>query len=117
MSAKTKKSERTNILEAFKAGRLRVVTNVNVIALGFDFPGLDTVVLGNPTRSLARWYQQVGRIVRPHPGKPWGAVVDLVGSLDMFGHVEGLEICPGGKSGEQWTVHGTHGQLTNRYLE
>ncbi len=113
VTAKTSPRQRQTILDAFKAGDIRCVANVGIIALGFDFPRLDTVVLGAPTRSLSRYYQQVGRAIRPHPEKPWAAVVDMVGSVEMFGRVEDLVLRPGGKTGEQWAYYTNRRQLTN----
>ncbi len=113
VTAKTPPRKRDAILGDFKAGRIRVVANVGIIALGFDFPLLDTVVLARPTRSLALYYQQVGRAIRPHPEKPWAAVVDLVGVTDMFGRIEDMELRPGGVSGQKWSVWSGRRQLTN----
>ena len=117
VTAKTPPKERDRILRDFKAGRYSVVCNVGIIALGFDFPRLDSIVLARPTRSLALYYQQVGRAIRPHPGKPWAAVVDMVGLLDTFGRVEDLEIRPGGATGTKWAVWSKGRQLTSVYLE
>ncbi len=116
ITAETPKGERKRTIEAFKAGDLAVVSNVGIIALGFDFPELDTVVLGAPTMSLARYYQQVGRAIRPHPSKPWAAVVDMVGNVDRFGRVEDLVLKPGGKTGEQWAYYSRGRKLTNVLL-
>ena len=117
VTAKTPPVERRRILEDFKAGRYQVVCNVGIIALGFDFPSLDTVVLARPTRSLALYYQQVGRAIRPHAAKKWAAVVDLVGLVRTFGKIEDLELRPGGVSGQKWAVWSGRRQLTNVYLD
>lgn len=114
VTSETPADERDAIVRDVRAGKIRVVSNVNCLALGFDFPALDTVVLGGPTISLARYYQQIGRAVRPHPSKAKAVIVDMVGLTDMFGHVEDLAIRASGKSGEQWAVHDGGGrQVTN----
>lgn len=116
VTGETPARERERILGDFKAGRIPVVSNVNVVAIGFDFPGLDGVVLAAPTVSLARYYQQVGRAVRPAPGKRDALVVDLVGTVEQFGHVEDLVLEPGGVTGEKWVVKSHGRDLTNVYF-
>ncbi len=58
VSAETPSDERDRILKEFKAGNIRVVCNVGVLSVGFDYPELDTVVLARPTMSLRLYYQQ-----------------------------------------------------------
>ena len=126
---------RDEVLRAFRRGELRHVTNVGIVSIGFDFPALECVVLGRSTVSLAVYYQQVGRIVRPvYAGgydlstvdgrlaaiaagpKPKAYVVDLVGSVKQFGRVEDLELRPSGKHGREWAIYSGSQQLTNRYF-
>lgn len=114
VSAKTPDRERVAILKDFKRGRIKVVANVGIIAIGFDYPELETVVLARPTRSLRVFYQQVGRIVRPHPNKESGWVVDMVGLVSQFGHVEDLEIVDGGNG--KWFIRSGSQPLTDVIL-
>lgn len=89
VSGETPRKQRRAILDAFKRGEIRVVFNVGVLVVGFDFPALDTMVFARPTMSLAIWYQAIGRVVRPFPGKDaW--VVDICGTMRTFGRVENL---------------------------
>jgi len=104
LTAATPADKRAQIIWAFKKGLLRVVANVGVLSVGFDYPELTTVVLARPTMSLALYYQQVGRCMRPHPSKPTAHVVDLVGLKKRFGPIENLWMQPGGKTGEQWVI-------------
>ena len=92
IDGKTPKAERARILTAFKAGQIKVVTNVGVLTTGFDFPALDTVVLARPTMSLPLYYQMVGRGVRCAPGKDTCRVHDLCGNVPRFGHPEEYRI-------------------------
>jgi DNA repair protein RadD len=120
VTASTPAKQRAVIVEGFRAGAIPVVANVGVLGLGFDFPALDTVVLARPTVSLALYYQQVGRLLRPSPGKTSAWVVDLVDQVRQFGPIEALWLKPGGYRGEQWEVvsrqHGTDRVLTNTYM-
>lgn len=81
----TPKAQRERILGAFQAGQIKVVTNVGVLTVGFDFPALDGIVLGRPTMSLPLYYQMVGRGVRTAEGKLCCSVFDLCGNVARFG--------------------------------
>ena len=111
VTGETPKREREQILENFKAGRIKVVANVGTLTTGFDYPELDTIILGRPTKSLALYYQMVGRAIRPCKGKD-GWVIDLGGSFRRFGNVADLRIeCPPGSA--KWIVTSRGRQLTN----
>jgi len=83
-------SERKQIIEDFKAGKLRCIAQVNILSVGFDYPELDCIITGRPTASLSWWYQFVGRVTRIHPNKSEGLVVDFVGAVPKFGKVEDI---------------------------
>lgn len=108
----TKPKERNRILEEFKAGRIKVVANAAVLTTGFDYPELDTIVMARPTRSLAMWYQIVGRAIRPSEGKK-GWIVDLCKTYPMFGKVEDLWLRDTGRG--KWIVESKGRQLTNKF--
>ena len=91
VSGETPKKEREQILDDFKAGKIKVLLNCSVLTTGFDYPALDTVVMARPTMSLAMWYQIVGRCIRPYEGKK-GWVIDLCGNIERFGEVENLQL-------------------------
>lgn len=116
VTGETPVRERTAMLADFRAGRIAGVANVGVLAVGFDYPELDTVVLARPTVSLALYYQMVGRVVRPHDSKAHGLVVDLVGLVEQFGRVEDLAIVGEGKRGDSWVVKSNGKALTNTYF-
>ena len=111
VTGETPKKEREDILVDFKAGRIKVVANVGTLTTGFDYPALDTIILGRPTKSLSLYYQMVGRAIRPFNGKD-GWVIDLGGSYRRFGAVSDLRIeCPPGS--QRWIVTSRGRQLTN----
>lgn len=115
VSAKTPADEREDIIRGFKAGRIPCVTNVGVLGVGFDYPELSNVVLAAPTRSLARYYQWVGRCVRTAPGKKDAFVIDMVGLSQKFGKVEDFVLVEGPH--EKWHVEANKKQLTNVYFD
>lgn len=56
--------ERNAALLAFKSGRAQVLVNCQVVAVGFDHPATQTLILGRPTKSRSFWLQCVGRATR-----------------------------------------------------
>ena len=115
LTGETKEKERAAIIGGFRAGEIKAVANVGVLTTGFDYPELDTVVDGGPTLSLTRYYQKVGRLMRPWPGKvPW--FVDMVDNIGQFGKIEDLWLRPNGKRGKSWEMVSGKRLLTNVYF-
>lgn len=116
VTANTPKDERKSIVRQFKAGQIKCVANVSCLAIGFDYPELANVILAAPTRSLARYYQFVGRAVRPHACKVSAFVIDMVGLVEKFGRVEELRLVCGPH--DTWRVENGKGKaLTNCYFD
>lgn len=92
LTGETENSERERILSFFKSGKIKCVINVGVLTTGFDYPELEAVLLARSTMSLALYYQIVGRVMRPHPNKVSGWVVDLGGNIKFFGKIETMKI-------------------------
>lgn len=105
VSGETEKSERKQIIEDFRAGRLQYLCNCGVLLEGFDAPIASTVVMARPTKSLPLYVQMLGRATRPLPGtvegladaaarktaiahsaKPWATVLDFVGNATLHAH-------------------------------
>jgi DNA repair protein RadD len=101
-------SERKEIIDDFKSGKLRIVVQVNILSVGFDHPELDCIITGRPTASLSWWYQFVGRVTRIHPQKTEGLVIDFVGSVPKFGKVEDLYFK---EEGGTWKLYGEDKKL------
>lgn len=57
--------ERDAILEDFKNGTLRAVSNNNVLTTGFDNVKIDLILMLRPTGSARLWVQMLGRGTRP----------------------------------------------------
>jgi len=96
--------DRKRIIEEFRNQQIRVIVQVNVLTVGFDYPELDCLITGRPTASISWWYQFVGRGTRIHDDKEDCLVVDFVGSVERFGKVEELYYKDTG--GEEWELFG-----------
>ena len=54
-------------MDAFRTGDANIICNVNVLAYGWDHPGLRNIYNAAPTRSLSAYEQRIGRGTRPLP--------------------------------------------------
>jgi DNA repair protein RadD len=100
--------ERARTIDAFRRGALRVLVNVRVLAAGFDYTGIDCIILGASTASVALYYQIIGRGTRIDPDKQDCLVVDLAGNVPRFGRVEEITF---EKEARTWHMYGTGGRL------
>ncbi len=87
----TNPAERDQFLAAFKAGRIRCLTNANVLTTGFDAPGTDLIALLRPTKSVGLYVQMVGRGTRLAPGKEDCIVLDFAGNTARHGPVDTVD--------------------------
>lgn len=71
-------------LERHKAGGLRVLVHVNMLAEGVDMPWLRWLIARRDVKSSVRFPQEVGRILRAYPGKTMATVYD---PHDLFGRL------------------------------
>jgi DNA repair protein RadD len=83
--------KRDGILAAFNAGRLRCVTNANVLTTGFDAPGTDLIALLRPTKSVGLYVQMVGRGTRLAEGKDNCLVLDFAGNTARHGPIDTVD--------------------------
>lgn len=76
---------RDAVVDRFRSGRTQVLVSVALIEEGFDCPEAEVAILLRPTESDRVYLQQVGRIMRPSPGKTHGIVLDHVGVVESMG--------------------------------
>ena len=101
------KAQREQTIADFKAGRLRVIFNVRVLSTGFDYTGIDCIILGISTASIALYYQIIGRVTRIQEGKEDALIWDFGGNVARFGKVEDITF----EQGKMWRMFGTDGRL------
>jgi DNA repair protein RadD len=77
--------QKQDLLNDFKAGKFTVLSNVALVAEGFDYPACEVMVLARPTKSLIRYIQMAGRVLRIHHGKERGLILDHSGSVKDLG--------------------------------
>lgn len=71
-------------------GRLQVLTSCEIINEGFDLPIVSVGILLRPTQSLGLHLQQIGRVLRPAPGKDKAIILDHAGNLARHGLAEDI---------------------------
>ncbi len=79
------KKQRKQILDWFKRTPNAILTSVSILTTGFDEPTVDTIILNRATKSLALYYQMIGRGSRILKNKSKFSVIDLGNNLYRFG--------------------------------
>jgi superfamily II DNA or RNA helicase len=79
------KDARRQLIEDLGAGRLKVLASCQIISEGTDVPSVTGAILLRPTQSLSLFLQQVGRCLRPAPGKSHAIIMDHVGNTQLHG--------------------------------
>jgi DNA repair protein RadD len=87
----TPKSERAAILADFKAGKLRALTNANVLTTGFDYPDIDLIAMIRPTMSPSLYVQMAGRGMRPKSHTNHCLVLDFAGVVETHGPITAVQ--------------------------
>lgn len=80
--------ERDAALMRFQRGETKVLSSCDLISEGFDMPSIEVAILLRPTKSLGLYMQQVGRAIRPSPGKTRTLILDHAGNTAQHGFVD-----------------------------
>jgi len=76
---------RSAAIDRFRRGETLVLSNVEIFSEGFDISSIECAILLRPTKSLSLYLQQVGRALRPAPGKDFAIIIDHVRNVQMHG--------------------------------
>lgn len=85
IDAYTNDEDRQGILKRFSNGQTTVLSNCSVLAEGWDCPSCEVMILARPTRSLIRYIQMAGRVLRPSPNKERALILDHSGTVRRLG--------------------------------
>jgi len=75
-------------LEEFEAGKRRHLVFVTIVAVGYDHPPIDAIVILRPTKSPVLMVQSVGRVLRPSPSKEYALVLDYGNVITSCGPID-----------------------------
>jgi superfamily II DNA or RNA helicase len=78
LSGETPKDLRREMLRAFEAGTVQIITNCMVLTEGTDLPIASCILHAKPTKSATLYEQMTGRGLRIFPGKTDCLVIDIV---------------------------------------
>jgi len=94
----TPKAQREQILADFKAGKIRALTNANVLTTGFDYPDIDLIAMLRPTMSASLYVQMAGRGMRVKSHTDHCFVLDFARVVQTHGPITAIN--PGKPKGE-----------------
>lgn len=88
--SKLSSNERDRVIRDWYNGKLRCVTNNNVLTTGIDYPAIDLIGMLRPTMSSSLWVQMLGRGMRVSSAtaKHNCLVLDFAGNTLRLGPVD-----------------------------
>ena len=82
-------------LEQLRVGDLSFVVHVSMLQEGVNLPWLRWLLLRRQTQSRVRFAQEVGRVLRSHPGKDYATIYDPNSLFSIFKNLT-VEACLSG---------------------
>jgi len=82
------KHARAAVIADLASGAIKVMSSCSVVSEGFDLPAVEVAIALRPTGSLSLWLQQIGRVLRPSPGKAAAIIIDHVGNTARHGFAD-----------------------------
>jgi DNA repair protein RadD len=96
ISSETHKNDRKRLIDGFKNGQIKCLTNANILTTGFDAPIVDMIAMLRPTLSTSLYVQMLGRGTRLAEGKDNCLVLDFARNIRRHGPVDAVEVERGG---------------------
>ena len=100
VTGNTSKTERARILSEFKSGRIKALTNANVLTTGFDAPNIDMIAMMRPTMSASMYVQMAGRGLRVKDHTDHCLVLDFAGVVETHGPITAVQPPKKGGNGD-----------------
>ena len=91
VTGETPKKEREQMLADFKSGKLKALTNANVLTTGFDYPDIDLIAMLRPTMSASLYMQMAGRGMRVKSHTDHCLVLDFAGVVASHGPITNIQ--------------------------
>lgn len=85
IDAYTPDEERKALIREFKAGKVKILSSVDVLTKGFNHPEASCLIMARPTKSLIVHIQQIGRVLRAIEGKKDAIILDHGGNMERHG--------------------------------
>ncbi|MBV8521142.1 MAG: DEAD/DEAH box helicase [Acetobacteraceae bacterium] len=84
----TPAAERDAAIAGLGDATTQILTSCEIVSEGLDVPAIGAAILLRPTQSLPLYMQQVGRGLRPAPGKDHLIVLDHAGNTHRHGLID-----------------------------
>jgi len=98
IDGETDNDERRRVLQRIESGESKVLCSVDVLSYGWNSPAVSCAIIARPTKSIARFLQMVGRVLRAFPGKENAILIDHANVINELGFVD---------DDQPWTLDGT----------
>jgi superfamily II DNA or RNA helicase len=85
VDGKTDRDERARMINGLSDGSVQVLCSCDIISEGTDVPAIEVGISLRPTKSLSLYIQQMGRVLRKHPGKDRALLLDHAGNCHRHG--------------------------------
>ena len=85
VDGETPSADRKRLIAALGTGEIDVLCNCGLISEGVDVPAVGAAILLRPTKSLALYLQQVGRVLRMASGKERAILLDFASNCVRHG--------------------------------
>ena len=85
LEARNSDEEREAVIANVRSGKTKVVCQCSLWTEGVDIPELSCCILLRMAKSCVLFFQAVGRIMRPHPSKKDGVLIDHAGAVQEHG--------------------------------
>lgn len=99
-------AERTSVNRRLRSGELHGAVTVDLVSEGYDLPDLQCCIMLRNTASEALFLQQVGRVMRPSPGKTICWLIDHVGNVGRIHNGEFKRKHGLPNEAREWTLDG-----------
>ena len=91
ITGETSKTDRERIINEFKSGKIKALTNANVLTTGFDAPNIDLIAMLRPTMSPGLYVQMAGRGMRIKDHTDHCLVLDFAGVVNTHGPITAVQ--------------------------
>jgi DNA repair protein RadD len=92
VTGKTPATERSMIIDSYRAGEIQALTSANVLTTGFDAPNTDLLVFLRPTLSPGLYVQMAGRGMRIKNHAKDCLVLDFAGNIWEHGPITAITV-------------------------
>lgn len=85
VDGKMDRAERLDRIQGIGNGKYHILTSCELISEGVDVPVVAGAIILRPTKSMAMFLQQIGRVLRPKADGADAVILDHVGNVNRHG--------------------------------